>query len=128
MNEPSAHPVQSVPIVGVFRSSQQADDAIHALKDANFAEDQIFVTEYQGARLDDNRTIVHVITSDRDQEAVGLLVHHGANNSDLPPGTEMVRGNLLLSDSNASPGLVQQPTSVDPDALPPAPDLTEHRG
>jgi len=128
MNELSVYPVQDVPMVGVFHSQARADEAIQALKDANFAEDQIFVTDYQGVREDHNRVIVHVLAAGREQEAVGLLVHHGANNSDLPPGTEMVNGDLILRDPAALSELSQQPTVVESDALPPAPDITEHRG
>lgn len=128
MNEPSAHPVQDAPIVGVFRSMAQAESAINALKDAHFAESQIFESRYQGARADDYRIIVHVTAPGREQEAVGLLVHHGANNSDLPPGTEMVKGNPILRDPEATPALSQQPTQVEPGALPEEIQAEEYRG
>lgn len=127
MNE-SSTAAQDVPIVGVFRLQTQAEEAISALKDANFAEEHIFTTQYQGARADDTRVIVHVTTTGRDQEAVGLLVHYGANNADLPLGTEMVRGNLIPQTQDAMSPLSQRPTIVEPEALPPDPDLTEYRG
>ncbi|HEX7735080.1 MAG TPA: hypothetical protein VF458_09455 [Ktedonobacteraceae bacterium] len=127
MNELSAHPVQDVPIVGVFRSQAQAENAVSALKDADFTESQIFVTGYEGARADDRRIIVHVIAAGREQAAVGLLVHHGANNSDLPPGTEMVGDNLVLRDPDAAPALSQQPTRVDPFAFSGETEAEEHR-
>ena|SRR5437879_6984240 len=127
MSELSAHPVQDIPIVGVFRSQEQAEYAVRALRDANFAESQIFVTGYQGARENDQRSIVHVIAAGREQEAVGLLIHHGANNSDLPPGTEMVRGNLVLRDPDAVSALSQQPTRIDPFMLSGEIEAGEHR-
>lgn len=127
MNELSAHPVQEVPIVGVFRSQEQAEHAVDALTDAHFAEKQIFETSYQGARVSDKRIVVHVLASGREQEAVGLLVHHGANNSDLPPGTEMVRGDLVLRDASAASPLAQQPTRIDPSVFAGEIEAEEHR-
>lgn len=118
VNNPSAQSVQDVPIVGIFRSRARVDDAVEALKEANFGEDQIDVTEYQGAHTENYRLIVQVRASGRDHEAVGILVHHGANNSDLLPGTAMVRGNLVLRDREAVSTPSQQPTQVDPGALP----------
>jgi hypothetical protein len=127
MYEPPINPTEYVHIIGVFRAKGQADEAIVALKEAGFEEDKILVTDYHSEQAADTRFIVHVMAADREQEAVGILTHHGANNSDLPPGTEMVHGDLTLRDPHALPSLSQQPTTVEPDALPMPTELDEAR-
>ncbi|HEU0004144.1 MAG TPA: hypothetical protein VFQ36_24780 [Ktedonobacteraceae bacterium] len=111
-------------IVGVFRERSNADQAVDELKQAGFDGDQIELTEYelQGAveaaspslQASNKRIIVHVKAEGREQEAVGLLVQHGANNADIPAGTKLVHG--VLTGSNAEtadlvPGQANEDTS-----------------
>ena len=42
-------------------------------------------------------TLVHVQAERREQEAVGIMVQHGANNSRIPAGTELVHGTIVDS-------------------------------
>ena len=96
-------------IVGVFRERSNADQAVDELKQAGFEGDHIQLTEYelQGAveaaspslQASNKRIIVHVKAEGREQEAVGILVQHGANNADIPVGTKLVHG--MLTGSNA---------------------------
>lgn len=115
--EYAVHPEYSQ-IVGVFRDTSQAIAAIEELKRAHFAEEKIKLTEYdphlsaeeesallQGA---DRRFFVHVDAPGKEEEAVGILAHHGANNSDLPRGTELVHGRLTFSHT---PMVGDQPSS-----------------
>lgn len=91
--------------IGVFRIQEQAHDAIAALLQAGFERDHILVTDYHARRASDARVLVHVFAPDREQEAVNILVRHGANNSDIPPGTEIVKGDLILRDPSTTSGL-----------------------
>ena len=98
-------------IVGVFRERSNAEQAMESLKQAGFGEDQIHLTEYTPSEAEETpsptlqaskkRFIVLVRTSDRDQEAVGIMAQHGANNTDLPPGTMFDHGTIISS--NAEP-------------------------
>ncbi len=101
------HPEYSQ-IVGVFRDLEQATQSMEALKQANFAENQIRLTKYDPPQAAnevensllqgvDRRFFVHVEAPGKEEEAVGILAHHGANNSDLPRGTELVRGKLTYT-------------------------------
>ena len=97
-------------IVGVFRDRSQAEEAMEGLKQAGFAEDEMDLKEYelQGGveTLTDNpalqpsnkRVIVHVKAPGKEQEAVGILAQHGANNADIPVGTALVHGVLVGTD------------------------------
>lgn len=92
-------------IVGVFRERSQADQAVDELKQAGFAEDAIQMTEYDlpgvveavspSLQASNKRVIVHVKAEGKEQEAVGIMVQHGANNADIPPGTKLVHGVLV---------------------------------
>jgi len=94
-------------IVGVFRDRSQADEAVDELKQAGFADDEIQLTEYELQRAvevpstspslqsPNNRIIVHVKAPGKEQEVVGIMVQHGANNADIPPGTALVHGVLV---------------------------------
>ena len=92
-------------IVGVFRDRSQADQAVDELKQAGFAEDAIQMTEYDlpgvveavspSLQASNKRVIVHVKAEGKEQEAVGIMVQHGANNADIPPGTKLVHGTLV---------------------------------
>jgi hypothetical protein len=94
-------------IVGVFRERSQAEEAMEDLKQSGFAEDEMDLKEYElhgGVEaLTDNpalqpsnrRVIVHVKAPGKEQEAVGILAQHGANNADIPVGTRLVHGTLV---------------------------------
>ncbi len=94
-------------IVGVFRDRSQAEEAAGELRQAGFAQDTIELKEYelQGAaeplttnptlQPSNKRVIVHVKAPGKEQEAVGILAHHGANNADIPVGTQLVHGVLV---------------------------------
>lgn len=94
-------------IVGVFRDRSQADQAVDELKQAGFAEDEIQLTEYElqgivetlspspSLQSPNKRVIVHVKAPGKEQEAVGIMAQHGANNADIPAGTKLVHGTLV---------------------------------
>jgi hypothetical protein len=120
-------------IVGVFREQSPAREAAVKLREAGFGEDQIRLTVFdpqtiKGAentllRAADKRFFVHVEARGREKEAVGILARHGANNADLPDGTELVNGRLVYR------GIA---THAEESALTTAPDTsffsTEHSG
>jgi len=120
-------------IVGVFREQSPASEAALELREAGFGENQIRLTVFdpqtiQGAentplRAADKRFFVHVEARGREKKAVGILARHGANNADLPHGTELVNGRLVYT------GIA---TPAGESALPTAPDTsffgTEHSG
>jgi hypothetical protein len=99
-------------IVGVFRDSSQANQAIAELKQAGFAEDAIQMTEYDlpgevetvntSLQASNKRIIVLVKAPGKEQEAVGIMVQHGANNADIPPGTTLVHGILVSSKAESA--------------------------
>lgn len=82
-------------IVGLFREQEQADEAVTALQQVGIAKDQITLNQYQPEQPQDGRVLVHVVASGREQEAVDILVHCGANNADIPLGTALVNDNLV---------------------------------
>src|ERR1700676_1211301 len=94
-------------MVGVFRERSNAEQAVSELRQAGFAEDDIQLTEYelQGAvealsaspslQSPNKRIIVHVKAPGKEQEAVGIMAQHGANNADIPAGTKLVHGALV---------------------------------
>lgn len=96
-------------IVGVFRECSNAEQAMESLKQAGFGEDQIHLIEYNPPKADETssptlqasekRFIVLVKTPERDQEAVGILAQHGANNADLPAGTLLVHGTIITANA-----------------------------
>jgi hypothetical protein len=110
-NEYATHP-EYAHIIGVFRDPAQATEAINELK-TSFAEDHIRFTRYEPQVSDeaeqerllaaDRRFFVHVDAPGEEEKAVNILAHHGANNSDLPRGTELVKGQLVYSHTAASP-------------------------
>lgn len=101
-------------IVGVFRDRSQADQAVDELKQAGFAEGDIELTEYelQGAietltpspslQSPNKRVIVHVKAPGKEQEAVGIMTQHGANNADIPAGMKLVHGTLVGSNTESA--------------------------
>jgi rhodanese-related sulfurtransferase len=115
-------------IVGVFRERSQAEEAMDELKQAGFAEDTMELTEYelQGAaeamttnptlQPSNKRVIVHVKAPGKEQEAVGILAQHGANNADIPAGTQLVHGVLVgtgLETADLLPGQTNEATKPD---------------
>lgn len=92
-------------IVGVFRERAQADQAMEALKQAGIGDEEPQLTEYNphGAEgavdstqfESERRFLVHVLAVGKEQDAVEVLIRCGANNSDLPPGTALVRGSII---------------------------------
>src|SRR6266550_5696736 len=113
-------------VVGVFRERSQAEQAIDKLKRIGIGEDQIQLNEYNlpiaegigsSSRQESNkRLIVNVDADGKEQEAVGIMVNNGANNADIPPGTELIHGSLVSSNSESAdlnPGLPTGETSPD---------------
>ncbi len=92
-------------IVGVFRERAQADQAMEALKQAGIGDEEPQLTEYnphgEEGSVDstqfepERRFLVHVLAVGKEQDAVEVLIRCGANNSDLPPGTALVRGSII---------------------------------
>ena len=106
-------------VVGVFRERSNAEQAIDKLKQLGIGEDQIQLTEYKLENTErasslsqetNKRLIVNVEANGKEQEAVGILVNHGANNADIPPGTELVHGSLISSNSESADLNPGQPT------------------
>jgi len=90
-------------MVGVFRERTNAEQALHELKQAGFQETEL--TAYDPHPTEEAvdsiqgdagiRFLVHVLAEGREQEAVAILVSHGANNADLPLGTTLDQGSLI---------------------------------
>jgi hypothetical protein len=111
-------------IVGVFRDRSQAEEAMEELKRAGFAEDGMELKEYelQGGletlttnptlQPSNKRVIVHVKAPGKEQEAVGILAQHGANNADIPAGTELVHGVLVGAGVETADLIPEQPTEA----------------
>ena len=90
-------------MVGVFRERTNAEQALSELKQAGFQETRLTVYNPQSAeepvdssQVDSGmRVLVHVLAQGREQEAVGILASNGANNSDLPFGTDLSHGSII---------------------------------
>jgi hypothetical protein len=120
-------------IVGVFRERSQAEEAMAELQQAGFPEDAMDLKEYelQGGvealttnptlQPSNKRVIVHVKAPGKEQEAVGILAEHGANNADIPAGTQLVHG-VLVGTGVQTPDLTPGQAN---DATPPPDDLFE---
>jgi len=115
-------------IVGVFRERSQAEEAIDELKQAGFAEDTMELKEYElqglaeavstnpGLQASNKRVIVHVKAPGKEQEVVGILAQHGANNADIPVGTQLVHGVLVgtgVETPDLLPGQANEATASD---------------
>jgi hypothetical protein len=122
-------------IVGVFRDRSQAEQALQALQEAHLSDEQPVLTIYQPAeeqeeesplqpheegeegslplKTSNTRYLVHIRAEGKEQEAVGILVRFGANNSDLPHGTELVNGSIVGSGKEAA-----APATPAPEATP----------
>jgi hypothetical protein len=107
-------------VVGVFREQSQVEQAIDKLKRIGIGEDQIQLTEYNPQTAEETgsssrqesykRLIVNVHADGKEQEAVGILVNNGANNADIPPGTDLVHGSLISSNLESADLNPEQPT------------------
>jgi hypothetical protein len=92
-------------VVGVYRERAKAEKALQELQQAGFRETQLTVYDPHpaGEAVDNSlvdpgmRVIVQVLAEGREQEAVGILVSNGSNNSDLPPGTVLDHGSIVRS-------------------------------
>ncbi len=108
-------------VVGVFRERSKAEQAITKLKRIGIGENQIELTEYkpQNEQETDSssqnemykRLIVKVETDGMQQEAVGVMMNNGANNSDIPPGTTLVDGSLVSTNAANADLNSGQPTN-----------------
>jgi hypothetical protein len=107
-------------VVGVFRERSHAEQAIDTLKQIGIGEDQIQLTEYTLENTErtnslsqetHTRLIVNAQANGKEQEAVGIMANNGANNADIPPGTELVHGSLIRSKSETADLKPGQPTS-----------------
>jgi len=84
-------------MVGVFRERTKAEQALNELRQAGFRETELTVYDPHPAEEpadSSTRVLVQVLAEGREQEAVAILVSHGANNADLPLGTELYHGSL----------------------------------
>jgi rhodanese-related sulfurtransferase len=126
-------------IVGIFRERSHADQAVDDLKQAGFAEDEVHLTEYElqdvvegispSLQPSNKRIVVHVKAPGKEQEAVGILVQHGANNADIPPGTALVHGTLVGTNVEVADLVAGQSNEVSSsDDLLEARDVSEHPG
>ncbi|HEV2581914.1 MAG TPA: hypothetical protein VGT44_13755, partial [Ktedonobacteraceae bacterium] len=101
--ETTVHPDYSN-IVGVFKEREPAEQALEALKQAGFKEEQLTVYHQDEVPTDAaeltsaTRFLIHVRAEGREQEAVAILTKHGSNNADLPTGTKLAHGSLISSD------------------------------
>jgi len=115
-------------IVGVFRERSQAEEAMEELRQAGFAEDAMDLKEYElqggvealttspALQPSNKRVLVRVKAPGKEQEAVGILAQHGANNADLPVGTQLVHGVLVgtgVETPDLLPGQANEATTPD---------------
>ena len=92
-------------MIGVFRERTNAEKALNELSQAGFQETELTVYDPHPAgepvdisHVDPGiRVLVHVLAKGREQEAVGILISNGANNSDLPFGTDLSDGSIVSS-------------------------------
>ena len=92
-------------MVGVFRERTKAEQALSELQQAGFQETELTVYDphpaeepVDSSQVDSGmRVLVHVLAEGREQEAVGILASHGANNSDLPFGTDLSHGSIIAA-------------------------------
>jgi len=92
-------------MVGVFRERTNAEQALDELKQTGFQDTKLTMYNphpaeepVETSQVDSGmRVLVHILAEGREQEAVGILVGHGANNSDLPFGTALSHGSIVGS-------------------------------
>ncbi|HLL78404.1 MAG TPA: hypothetical protein VKT25_02825 [Ktedonobacteraceae bacterium] len=105
-NDPTSYTLVS----GVYREREQAEQGVKALKQAGFSEIQF--NEYNPNPLEEandgivreshQRFVVSVEAAGRQQEAVGILMSRGSNNADLPPGTDLLHGNIVSENASTT--------------------------
>jgi hypothetical protein len=120
-NDPNSFTLVS----GVYRERGPAEQAVQALKEAGFQEVQ--ENEYNPnpteevaegiVRETNQRFVVSVVAAARQQEAVGILLHFGSNNSDLPPGTDLVHGRIVNEGELANTTAEQVASGTNADSL-----------
>ena len=109
-------------IVGVYRDRAKAEKALNELQQAGFSETRLTVYDphpaEEGAEISlvdtGMRVIVQVLAEGREQEAVGILVSNGSNNSDLPPGTVLYHGSIIASGDESNPQVAANSTAGGP--------------
>ena len=124
----SSETVDYSDIVGVFRDLSQAEEAMEGLRQAGFADDTMELKEYElhsasetptdspALPVSNKRVIVHVKAPGKEQEAVGILNQHGANNADIPVGSRLVHGVLVgagVESADLVPGEATEATTTD---------------
>jgi hypothetical protein len=120
-NDPNSFTLVS----GVYRERGPAEQAVQALKEAGFLEVQ--ENEYNPnpseeaaegiVRETNQRFVVSVVATGRQQEAVGILIRYGSNNSDLPPGTDLVHGRIVSVGEAANTTAEQVASGTNADSL-----------
>ena len=125
-------------VVGVFEDQAQAEQAVNELRSAGFSDDQINLVVYSApgpgedlisdekrieageSRTDEapgifteksevTRTVVTVQAEGREQEALGILLRHGANNADIPEALEAELAPILGPEAIGTARQSQQP-------------------
>jgi len=125
-------------MIGVFVDQAQAEQAVHELRSAGFSDDQIHLVVHRapgmgeeiitdekrmevGERRTDEapglftgkpegtRTVVTVQAAGGEEEALGILLRHGANNADIPEALEAELAPLLGHDAVGTARHSQQP-------------------
>lgn len=105
-NDPTSYTLVS----GVYREREQAEQGVNALKQAGFSDIQL--NEYNPNPVEEandgivreshQRFVVSVEAAGRQQEAVGILLSCGSNNSDLPPGTDLLHGKIVSENASTT--------------------------
>ena len=125
-------------MVGVFEVQAQAEQARNELHSAGFSDDQIHLVVHRApgtgeeiisdekrieageSRTDEapgiftgqpdvTRTVVTVQAEGREQEALGILLRHGANNADIPEALQAELAPILGPEAVATAGQSRQP-------------------
>jgi hypothetical protein len=125
-------------MVGVFEVQAQAEQAVHELRSAGFSEDQIHLVVHRApgtgeeiitdekrtaagesrtieapgiftGKPDVTRTVVTVQAEGREQEALGILLRHGANNADILEALQAELASLLGPEAVGPARPSQQP-------------------
>ena len=125
-------------MVGVFVDQAQAEQAANELRSAGFSDDQVKLAVHRApgtgediltdekrseagerrtieapgiftGRPEVTRTVVTVQAEGREQEALGILLGHGANNADIPEVLAAELAPMLDHDSGGTARHSQQP-------------------
>ena len=106
-------------IVGVFRDRAKADQAVEALKQAGMSDVELMVYDPQAAGVVETSVDTSAVeTPTRLATATRFLVHLladcGANNADLPPGTQLVHGSIVRADEDSAHRVAAKSTGNTP--------------